>query len=242
MEVAYHRVYNILREKILNKAMAAGEKVPPERVLCDTYGVSRITIRHALKMLQDQGLVERLPGKGTFVKAARQKKMPILDMDYEKSLKKEAPGIIRKIIGWEKILPPENIMQGLGLLKSEQCVLIERLDILNNEALSYDKGYIPLSLSSSIDDDIIQRVEFLHLWERREGLSISYVESATEAVEANAIDSERLQVPVGSPILLTTDTVFSSEGKALAVFITVYRGDRFKLVSTTYFDHDIISE
>ncbi len=233
-DVAYQKVYNILRQKILDRSLDAGQKVPPERILCDTYGVSRITVRHALRLLQDQGLVERLPGKGTFVRSIREKKMPILDMNYEKSLKKEAPNVIRKLITCENILPPEEIMQILGLLKSEQCMLIERLDVLNEEPLSYDKGYIPLGLSSSIDDDILRRVEFLNLWEERENLAISYVQSATEAVLADEIASERLKIAIGSPVLLTTDTVYSIDGKALSVFITVYRGDRYKLVSTNY--------
>ncbi|NQT59771.1 MAG: GntR family transcriptional regulator [Bacteroidetes bacterium] len=235
IEIAYHKVYNVLREKILDKSLKAGEKIPPERILCETYGVSRITIRHALQMLQDQGLVDRMPGRGTFVRAPKQKKMPILDMDYEASLTKAAPGIVRKLITSEEILPPEEIMQDLGLLKSEQCLLIERLDILNNEPLSYDKGYIPMNFSSGIDDDIICRVEFLHLWEKRESLSISYVQSSTEAVKANQIDSERLDVPIGFPVLLTTEIFYSGEGNALAVFITVYRGDLFKLISTIEF-------
>ncbi|PKL14214.1 MAG: hypothetical protein CVV52_02765 [Spirochaetae bacterium HGW-Spirochaetae-8] len=235
IEVAYHRVYNILRERILDHTMSAGEKIPPERELCDTFGVSRITVRHSLQMLQDQGLVERRPGKGTFVRKAWQKKMPILDMDYEKSLKKEAPNIVRQLLTWEQVLPPPEIMEELGLLKSEKCVLIERLDILDDEPLSYDKGYIPLNISTSIDDEIVRKVEFLHLWEQREGLAISYIQSSTEAVKADETDSERLYVEEGSPILLTTDTVYSAAGKALAVFITGYRGDRFKLVSTTHF-------
>lgn len=235
IEIAYHKVYNVLREKILDKSLKAGEKIPPERVLCETYGVSRITIRHALQMLQDQGLVDRMPGRGTFIRAPKQKKMPILDMDYEASLAKAAPGAVRKLITREEILAPEEIMQELGLLKSEQCLLIERLDILNDEPLSYDKGYIPLNLSSGIDDDIICQVEFLHLWEKRESLSISYVKSATEALKANQIDSERLGVPIGFPVLLTTEIFYSGEGNALAVFITIYRSDLFKLISTIEF-------
>lgn len=55
----YRKIYNNLRKKILDKTLAEGDKVPPERVLCETYGVSRVTVRHALRMLHDQGLVER---------------------------------------------------------------------------------------------------------------------------------------------------------------------------------------
>lgn len=234
-EVAYHRVYNILREKILDNSMCTGEKIPAERELSEKYGVSRITVRHSLQMLQDQGLVERRPGKGTFVRKAWQKKMPILDMDYEKSLKKEAPNIIRRLLTWKQVLPPQEIMSEFGLLKSEPCVLIERLDILDGEPLSYDKGYIPLNYSRNIDDDMVRKVEFLHLWEQLEGLNISYIQSATEAVKANELDAERLGIEQDAPLIMTTDIIYSASGSALAIFITSYRGDRFKLISTTQF-------
>jgi GntR family transcriptional regulator len=233
-DVTYRKVYNVLREKIIDKTLPAGEKVPPERVLCDTFGVSRITVRHALQMLQDQGLVERFPGKGTFVRPMREKKMPILDMDYEKYVKNEAPDIERKLLTNEVIAPPEHIMRLLGLLKSEECLLIERLDVINSDPLSYDMGYIPLNFTASIDEDMLCKVEFLRLWEKSEGLTISYVQSATEAIGADAVAAKRLQIPMNTPILLTTDLVYSPEGKPLAVFITAYRGDRYTLVSTNY--------
>ena len=233
-DVAYQKVFNVLRQTIIEKRLEPGEKVPPERILCETYGVSRITVRHALRLLEEQGLVERLPGKGTFVRALHEKKMPVLDLNFEKSNKKDPPNIVRKVLTCERILPPDKIIQRLGFLKSEECLLIERLDMSNNEPLSYDQGYIPLNYTSSIDDEILTKVEFLNLWEERENLVISYIQSTTEAVIADSVAAERLSIDVGSPILLTTDTTYDVDGKALAVFITLYRGDRYQLVSTNY--------
>jgi len=235
MEVAYHKVYNIIREQILGKKLLPGQKLSAERILCETYGVSRITVRRALQMLQEQGLLVRQPGKGTFVRTPNSKKLPILDNDYEKSLKEEAPDIIRKVITNELMCPPEDIKDELDLLKSEECQLIERLDVQHGIPLSYDKGYIPKNLAGSINDSILNQVSFLHLWAEQEDLSISYIRSGTEAVAASDIDAERLNVEIGFPMLKTVDTIYSTNGKALAVFVTIFRGDKFKLVSTTNF-------
>ncbi len=231
VEVAYHRVYNVLRERIIDHSLKAGEKIPPERILCDNFGVSRITVRHALRLLQDQGLVERMPGRGTFVRSSKPKKVPILEFDYVNSLKRSAPGIKRRLITSEEICPPEEISQFFGLLKSQTCLLIERLDILNDEPLSFDRGYIPLEYTRSITDEMLCAVEFFNVWVKNEGLESSHVQSATEAIKADKITSARLSLPLHAPVLLTTETFFSSKGKPLAVFITSYRGDRFKLVS-----------
>ena len=63
----YMRVYNDLKGKILSGGYAVGERLPTEGQLQDTFGVSRITVKKAMEMLAEEGLVERYPGKGTFV-------------------------------------------------------------------------------------------------------------------------------------------------------------------------------
>lgn len=235
-QVAYQRLYTLLRDRILSTEYPPGEKLPPERQLCEDFGVSRITIRHAIKLLQDQGLVERMPGRGTFVHFFKPKKVPILDMDYVGSLRKAIPDIHRELLTREEILPPGDVAQMLGLLKTEKCLLIERLDVQGKESLSYDMGYIPLELTSSITDDMLIRVEFLNLWSAAEGLAICHVEASTEAVAADSIAAKRLSVKEGAPMLLTTDIVFASNNRAVAVFKTIYHGDRFKLISTVQFN------
>ncbi len=232
MSKAYEKIYNIIREQILDEKNSDMEQLPPERILCETYGVSRITIRQALRMLQDQGLIERLPGKGTFVKRGQEKKIPILDSSYERAFTNIMPKISRKVNAWAEIAPPREIGEAMGLLKSEQCLFFERVDIQSETPLSYDLGYIPLSFSASIDEAIIKEVNFLSSWVKRENLAISYYKLEIEATIATHEDAEILQVPFASAILLTTDTFYTVEGKVVAVFITRYRGDKFSITST----------
>lgn len=57
-----------LKERIISGEYKSGDQLPPEGALCDLFGVSRITVREALKKLNMMGLVEIKQGKGTFVK------------------------------------------------------------------------------------------------------------------------------------------------------------------------------
>ena len=82
--------------------------MPPERQLCDDYGVSWITIRHALRLLQDQGLIERTAGRGTFVRAGRPRKVSITDMDYVHPVRDEIPSMRRELIGAIQQTPPRR--------------------------------------------------------------------------------------------------------------------------------------
>lgn len=63
----YVQVYTALKDWIHQGAYAPGGRLPSEPQLCEMFGVSRITIRAAVGMLEKQGLVERKQGRGTFV-------------------------------------------------------------------------------------------------------------------------------------------------------------------------------
>jgi GntR family transcriptional repressor for pyruvate dehydrogenase complex len=60
-----------LRDDILSGALPAGAKLPPERVLAQDFALSRPIVREVLRGLQESGLVEILPARGTFVRAPR---------------------------------------------------------------------------------------------------------------------------------------------------------------------------
>ena len=66
--VLYRQLANVLRQRILDGTMPSGTSLPTEFELSASYGVSRGTVRQALSLLSDEGLVERVPGRGTFVR------------------------------------------------------------------------------------------------------------------------------------------------------------------------------
>ena len=64
----YRQLAELLRQRIDNGDLSPGDRIPSEAQLGDTYSLSRITIRQALADLERDGLLERVPGKGTFVR------------------------------------------------------------------------------------------------------------------------------------------------------------------------------
>jgi DNA-binding GntR family transcriptional regulator len=230
--VNYQKLYNILREKILKKEYLPGIRIPTERELCDEYGVSRITVRHALMLLQEQNFIERMQGRGTYVKAIKPKKVAIMDFAYSQSMKQEMAGMVRKLISKETVIPPVDIVTALNLLQNEECLFFERLDILEDKPLAFDQVYIPLELTRSITSNLLTRIDFLSAWEKSEGIKGSFVREAIEATEADDLTTNRLHVSLGTPILMGTETIFDSNERPLAVFISKYRSDKFKLVSS----------
>jgi GntR family transcriptional regulator len=231
-ETAYTRLFHVLQERILNRSYSPGERLPTERSLCEEFGVSRITCRHAVRLLQERGLVERFPGRGTFVRSIRPNKVPLLINDYSESIRKEAPNTGRKLLTWQEIVPPEEIASILGLFKSEVCMFAERIDLLDSEPLAFDHAYLPKTWSVGLTEDVLTRVDFLDLWLEQQNLPLSHVWNSIEAVKATPEMQRKLELSAGCPMLKVTDIIYSSNNRPLAVFVTFYRGDRFKLIST----------
>lgn len=63
----YEMIFRTLRERITQHEYKAGDRVPSEKELCSEFGVSRITAKKALKLLADEQLIIRQPGRGSFV-------------------------------------------------------------------------------------------------------------------------------------------------------------------------------
>jgi GntR family transcriptional regulator len=229
---AYLRLYEILRDKIASGEYGVGEQIPTEREIEELFGVSRITIRHALRLLQEQGLVERRPGKGTFVRASRPRKVPILNVDYTGSMRREAPNVRRELVEWRRGSPPEEVREALNILQGETCTYAVRLDILDDEPMAYDRVYILDEYAGSMSKELLVRVDFLQGWLKAVELSSYRMWESIEALSAGAEAARLLHVARRSPLLRTVDIVYVEQSRAIAVFDTFYRGDRFKLIST----------
>lgn len=65
----WQQVTDDLRAEITGARLTAGARLPAEHELATQYGVSRVTVRHAIKALADEHLVEVVQGRGTFVTA-----------------------------------------------------------------------------------------------------------------------------------------------------------------------------
>src|SRR3954451_16756784 len=82
--ILYRHVAALLRKRLLARELVPGDRLPSITELAATYGVAVVTIRHALTLLEDEGLVERRHGLGTFVtENARQNRWLQLESSWD---------------------------------------------------------------------------------------------------------------------------------------------------------------
>jgi DNA-binding GntR family transcriptional regulator len=230
--VAYRRLYNALKAEILDGVYVPGDRVPTELELCEQFSVSRITSRHALRLLQDQGFVTRQAGKGTFVRTNVPRKIPIIDGDYAGSLRYEAPELARRLITNGPVEPPREIAVQLGIEVNEQCWLAERVDLLEDEPIAYDRAFFPTQYAGALSNELLTAIDFFQKWMAQEELVADELRQTIEALTPDERGQQILAVSADQPLLLTTETIRNEKGVSLMVVETYYRGDRIQLIAT----------
>ena len=122
----YYQIYNFLSEKIKNPEMV-GSKIPSEETLMNFFGVSRDTIRKALQLLKQEGVIESIPGKGT--KVIRSIGLDILTSlrSFTEQMRLEKHVALTKVISVEWIKAGKKFSKLFEINEKDKILKIERL-------------------------------------------------------------------------------------------------------------------
>jgi len=158
----YYQVYTYLLNKIENNQLKEGDQIPNEMILCDEFGVSRTTVREALRELELNGYISRGRGQGTFItkksvaeSTAIQKVSSIVDELKEKGVKTEAKIVDKKII-----TPSKRLQNNLNIDRNIKVLYIKRLMMAYGEPMYITKAYLPYDIFKKIDDKDLINISF----------------------------------------------------------------------------------
>ena len=226
----YIQIADELKKNIQQAVYQSGDKLPTEARLSERFGVNRHTIRNAIAILKDEGLVRVDRGRGTFV-ATTHIKYPIgKRVRYNENLK--AQGIkacYRKIKAIE--MPADRaIAKALKMETGEKVILIERLGLANEQPISIATSYFPAKL---FPDLII-------FWQKYGSISKLIKEiyhhdhiRLSTSVSARIIeeaDARLLEVALNHPILLAESINVDEHGTAIEYGVTRFSGEMMELV------------
>ena len=222
MSTAYNQLAQALRGNIISGKWPTGSKIETERELCGRYGFSRITVRQALRALEEENLIVRRQGLGTFVNVRSRRKIPIVRGDFTHSVLKHAPNITRKIMECKQCRAGDELSKQLGVPPGETIVLARRLDTLGNRPAAVDEVAMPLRYADRLLKSDWAAIDFIERWRSRQGLALDHESQVIEAVPAAGALPGWLKVPRGYPLLLETNFIYLSGGDVAAKFISYY--------------------
>lgn len=221
----WYQLAQILRSEILGGELAAGARVPPEVELARRYGVSVVTVRQALRSLEEEVLISRQRGRGTFVTRGLPRRQELRLAGSTESV------IAHQIAGETEVLehgvipvPPAVARHFAG---EREVYFFRSVRRDQGLPLNYAVSYVLPEYGSQIDAKQLRRDPMLKILRDVLGVKLSHVQIAIEAQRATQEAAEPLGVDVMSPVLLFTGVVFDPRHRAVNVAQIHYRADRF---------------
>jgi GntR family transcriptional regulator len=220
------------RSRVLDliEQLGVGDAIPSERQLCVDLGVSRLTVRAALDDLVRDGMLLRRHGSGTFVsepKIAQELTMTSFTEDMQR--RGMTPG--SKTLDLRVTPAGAHLGRLLHVSPSEPVVIISRLRLADRETMAIETLHVRESLVPGLMSADLERQSFYEILQDRFGIEIVGGLQTIEPTVTNEDESDALGVPLHSPAFLFERTTRSASGEIVEYVRSIYRGDRYKLVT-----------
>ncbi len=223
----YYQIETILRRKILSGEFEPGSYLPSESALRKEFDVSRITVRQALSLLEQDGLIIRQRGKGTFIpESVETVRAPRLTGSIEDliTMSKQTETKVLDVFLTE---PPDHVKERLKLGFSEKVLRIKKIRLVDGEPLSYIQNYLPPDIGNKINPDDLKTKPLMMILEDDLGITLSEANQTLEATIADAEVTPLLEVRVGDPLLKAERTIFDTNRQPVEYVTALYRADKY---------------
>jgi GntR family transcriptional regulator len=193
-EVRYRAIADELRGRVESGELGAGRLLPSESELSGAYGVSRVTVRKALDLLRDEGLIDARQGFGWFVATDPVRQALGRLGTIEEQLEQLGVGSERRVVGFRFVAAPARVRQ---VLSADAVLEVRRVNLADGQPFARVTVWCPEELGARLSHADVEKVPFYELI----GVAIGGATQTIGAAAAHAVDAELLAVPVGSPVL-----------------------------------------
>ncbi len=228
----YRQIEEDLLSQITAGQLSQGEMIPPERELCERYGVSRITVRRAIGELETRGYVRRQQGKGTFVSRSRIRREMGRLISFSEEMKAQGHSPGSRLLNLQHRPADKSVAGLLHIPEGHPIWIVERLRLADDEITSLSISYLNLPVHVYLTP--VELNTEISLWSLLEhkGIIISEAETAVRAISADAHYARLLDVEEGDPLLVREGVNYGlsdlSELAPIEAFQVISRADRYQ--------------
>lgn len=226
----YFQIAEGLEQAIEHGALEPGGRLDNEIDLAKQFGVSRPTIRKAIAVLANQGLVVRRRGSGTVVVPHPVKRRSGYSSLYD-DLKSAGRQPTTQVLSIRDLPAPSNVAQMLGMAEGQTVTSIERLRFADGLPLALMHNYLPLGPGPIAVQDLESRGLYELL--RLRGQHPHVTNQSISARSATSEEVKLLQVPAKSTLLTVSAISFDFAGRPLEFGHHAYLAERYTLETTT---------
>lgn len=231
---AWAQVAKDLRREVAEE-LSPGQRLPSENELTQVYDVSRITVRQALASLEEEGVVERRQGRGTFVSD----RSPLVTHDlaiaeqWRARFEREGHTAFSREVSRDQVSLPPAGRRLLGVGAERVSRRLRRVHVVDGQPIGLVDSWVIEVKAPGIGGRPLSGGSLTETLRQRFGLQFSRAEGWMSVSEVGSEDAELLTCPPGTPMFVVEELLSDESGAALAYSVTRWRGSgvRFRFAT-----------
>jgi len=226
----YCQLKNILLQELDDGLYPPGSVLPPEMSMVDHYGLSRATVRQAIKELEHEGYINRIQGKGTIVIREKNSLNRGLSQltSFTEDMKAHGYETTTKILTYETTFPQPRIADLLKISCDTPVIHINRLRYVNKIPVAINVSHVNLPSEILMTREDLERTTSLYNFFEMKKIPLIESDKTIEAISASEEQAKLLGVPMGNPLLKVEGVVFTLNHLPLEHHIVISRSDMYK--------------
>lgn len=225
----FAQVRDSLKASIADGSLAPGEKLPSEADLEQRFGVSRVTIRQALSDLQAQELIEKVNGKGSFVRRPERANSELGPLaGFYETMRRRGHVATGVVSGIKRINADPTLAAALRLPVSAPLGMITITRVVDGEVHAFQRCYGSVGLIESMVKENLGENDLLTVLNKRLGYTVARSHIDFEAINASPELAKILKTRVDAALLRIHITSFDALDTPIMHNDFFARGDRFR--------------
>jgi GntR family transcriptional regulator len=225
----YGRIAEELRQRIRAGDLVAGERLPNQRRLAREFGVTLMTLRQALELLERERLIIRRHGLGTFVAA------PSIDYDilqhrrFAGDLLAQGEHVTTRLLSSRFVPADASTAAALAMAPRSRALALERLRLVGGRPMSLQRSYLPARLGEGLLGADLAETPLRQALEFKLGITIARAREAVAAVRLGHREARELGCRAGVPAFKSERVSFTAAAEPVVFDRVFIPGDRFRI-------------
>ncbi|MBF0699224.1 GntR family transcriptional regulator [Streptococcus danieliae] len=226
MRPAYLEIHDDIKTAIDQGRWKIGQRLPSERDLATHYQVSRMTLRQAITLLVEEGVLERRVGSGTFIASTRVQEKMRGTTSFTEIIQSQGKVPSSQLISYRRTLPSQQEVDCLGITREDNIIRMERVRYADDLPVVYEIASIPEKFIKDLPKEQVTSHFFQSLEEK--GYRIG---KSSQTISAKLVAdpiAHYLKLPKGQAVLALTQLSYLEDGQAFEYVKSQYAADRFE--------------
>lgn len=226
----YIQIANELRQNIAESVYRLGQQFPTEAELSLRFGVNRHTVRRAIEVLRNEGVLRIDRGRGTFVASAPISYTIGKRVRYNEALKAQGLKVSHKLLRVTELSSDQAIAKRLEVEVGSTLIMLERLSWADDRPISVASSYFVRDRFPHLAEHYSKYHSISKTLQQEYGCDHIRRSTRISSRTVQPRDARLLELPLNDPILLTESINVDQYGQVIEYGITRFRGDRMELV------------